>query len=382
MAERKRVGLIYFYNESWIAGAYYILNIIHALNYLKDSRKPILVILTDDKKLFEDIKKQTNYMYLEFVNYPFLMPKHSLFERLINKLSRIVINKNVVNKIPEYPIVDFVYPYQIPIVSDNLKKVNWIPDFQEDYLPQYFSETELNQRKKNQKEVLAKGDIVVVSSLNAKNDFERLYPDSVAKTFVLHFAVTHPDFSKESFDNLLIKYQLSNHYFFAPNQFWKHKNHIVILKAIKHLKDLGRNILVAMSGKEDDYRNADNFKVLKEYINDNQLQDNIKLLGFIPRTEQLCLMQHATAIIQPSMFEGWSTVVEDAKALNKFLILSNIDVHKEQVSENVEFFSPNDASELADIILKYNDSKPKMKYSNYKSNILDFGKQFYKLIEL
>ena len=77
---------------------------------------------------------------------------------------------------------------------------------------------------------------------------------------------------------------------------------------------------------------------------------------------------------------GTELTTEEAEEVDPALKIG--DVHKEQVSENVEFFSPNDASELADIILKYNDSKPKMKYSNYKSNILDFGKQFYKLIEL
>ncbi len=39
MAKRKRVGLVYSYNENWVAGSYYILNIIHALNTLEDKLK-------------------------------------------------------------------------------------------------------------------------------------------------------------------------------------------------------------------------------------------------------------------------------------------------------------------------------------------------------
>ena len=41
----------------------------------------------------------------------------------------------------------------------------------------------------------------------------------------------------------------------------------------------------------------------------------ISILGFISRQDQLSLMRDAIAVIQPSLFEGWSTVVEDCKAI-------------------------------------------------------------------
>lgn len=45
MAERTRIGLIFSYDENWIGGAYYILNIVHALNTVNDIRKPHIVVL-------------------------------------------------------------------------------------------------------------------------------------------------------------------------------------------------------------------------------------------------------------------------------------------------------------------------------------------------
>lgn len=42
------------------------------------------------------------------------------------------------------------------------------------------------------------------------------------------------------------------------------------------------------------------------------------------------LMKHAIAIINPSLFEGGSTTVEEAKSLLKVIILSGIPVHREQ----------------------------------------------------
>ena len=50
---------------------------------------------------------------------------------------------------------------------------------------------------------------------------------------------------------------------------------------------------------------------------------SIRLLGFVERTEQLCIMKNAAFIVQPSLCEGWGTVLEDAKVLDKAVLLSD-----------------------------------------------------------
>jgi glycosyltransferase involved in cell wall biosynthesis len=378
MVERKRVGLVYSYNEKWVAGSYYILNIIHALNKIGDQKKPEIILLTDSKETFEKIKLETQYPYLQFYKFPFIA-KYNLLEKVLNKMSRVTFGTQLINKKPKFPKLEFLYPNEIQGFPDYVKKINWIPDFQEDYLPQFFSEEEVNRRKEYQKNILVKSDVVVFSSRDAKNDFERLYPKSKTKLFVLPFAVTHPDFSNEKIDDLLIKYNLPKIYFLVPNQFWVHKNHIIILKAVKNLIEKGIDIKVAFTGKNHDFRNIDYFKYLQNYIKDNKLQDNIFLLGFIDRKEQLCLMKNANAVIQPSLFEGWSTVVEDAKALNKFLILSDIPVHREQIKQNVCFFNTKDELELSNILAANFKSPAKTKRIRYNESIKIFG---LKLVEL
>ncbi|BAO74407.1 glycosyltransferase family 4 protein [Winogradskyella sp. PG-2] len=382
MGERKRIGLVFSYNENWIAGAYYILNIVHALNTINDKEKPEVTILSESENNFDIIVKETQYPYLNFIAFPLEKIKFSILERVINKLSFVILKKKLITKNNNIPQLDFTYPKQLYLISKKIKKVNWIPDFQEDYLPQFFSEEEILKRKRFQKNVIANGDFVVLSSHDAKSDFVRLYPSAKSKPFVLQFAVTHPDFLHENIEDLKLKYKLNKPYFFAPNQFWAHKNHIILLKAVKCLKDNGIDVLVAMSGKENDYRNKENFKKLKDYIKENLIEDNVVFLGFLPRTEQLCLFKNCIAVIQPSLFEGWSTVVEDAKRLNKFLILSNLEVHKEQVLENVMFFNPCSVSDLAHAIESVNKKLPLIKSPNYKSNVERFGKDFMKLVNL
>ncbi len=379
MVERKRIGLVYSYNEKWVAGSYYILNIIHALNTISDQKKPKIILLTDSKETFEKVKLETQYPYLQFYEFPFKV-KYNVLEKVLNRVFRVTFGKKLINKKPKFPKLDFLYPNEIKGFPDYVKKVNWIPDFQEDHLPQFFSEEEVIRRKEYQKNTLIKSDVVVFSSRDAKNDFERLYPKSKAQLFVLPFAVTHPDFSYEKIDDLLKKYNLRKNYFLVPNQFWAHKNHIVILKAVKNLIEKGINITVAFTGKDHDFRNIEYFKFLQKYIKDNKLKDNIFFLGFIDRKEQLCLMKNANAVIQPSLFEGWSTVVEDAKALNKLLILSDLPVHREQIKQNVCFFNPKDELELSNILDSNFKSPTKIKKIRYNESIKIFGLNLIELV--
>jgi glycosyltransferase involved in cell wall biosynthesis len=56
--------------------------------------------------------------------------------------------------------------------------------------------------------------------------------------------------------------------------------------------------------------------------------------------------------LQPSLFEGWSTTVEEAKSLGKKLLLSDIAVHREQNPPESVFFDPKNSEELAAKMLK------------------------------
>ena len=67
---RKRIGLIYNYSEEWIAGSYYILNIIKAVNKLDDHLKPSFYIFHNNTDLSE--LEKINYPYLKCINLPVL----------------------------------------------------------------------------------------------------------------------------------------------------------------------------------------------------------------------------------------------------------------------------------------------------------------------
>lgn len=384
MAKRYTIGLIYSYNNNWIAGAYYILNLIQAIQKLTDVEKPILVIITNTEEEFLAVKRITSYPYLKFakINESDLWPSYRLIERIINKIARLFIKRDIFYREFTYKRfsekIDLLFPADENNYFSNVKnKLFWIPDFQEHFLPTFFSEKQITSRQILQNKLVHLAEPIVFSSQDALGHFRKLYPAAESKVFVLSFAVTHADYTSTKISQLTTKYEIKHPYFFCANQFWAHKNHITLLKAIRELKVLHPDILVVFSGKELDSRNPEFFKSLQMYIVENNMQNNVKFLGFIDREEQLQLMNNAIAIVQPSLFEGWSTVIEDAKAMNQLIIASNIPVNQEQVVENAIFFEPLNHQQLANILKNFLTSPPlKTKTSDYSSNVEKFGKQF------
>jgi glycosyltransferase involved in cell wall biosynthesis len=392
--DRKRVGLIFSYDEGWIAGSYYILNLIQALNTLEDIDKPVLHIFVNDENDSEIIKR-INYPYTNYTNifHCYNPYDYTRFEQIVNRIALKLIKQPIYDKRPQSEDLDVCFPYIGGFSFENLayifakmrhqQRLYWIPDFQDKYLPNFFTAEDLAFREKHNSFIAYNHqNNIIFSSLDAKNDFDRFFPNHQAKTEVLHFAVTHPVYKDLSLAAIIDKHKIPENYFFSPNQFWAHKNHIIILKAIKILKEQGISYTVVFSGKMHDHRNLEYSNELLNFVKDNELQENIYFLGFIDRAEQLKLMKEAIAIIQPSLFEGWSTVVEDAKAMNQYVILSDLKVHREQMTENVSFFNPNEASDLAEKLQTFQENYTKASKTNidYSQNIRNFGQKFVDII--
>lgn len=378
MAKGKLIGIIYNYNENWIGGAYYIQNLIRSLNFLPEDEKSQLYILSNTKAAFNELQNQTDYPYLKFIEYPV---NYNRIERLINKISFKLFKNQIIEKKIK---LDWVFPlYDIP---QNLKHINnllfWIPDLQEKFLANFFSLDEVERRNQCCENMIALNHPIVFSSQSAVNDFNTFYPHSKNSKKIVQFAVIHPSLEGLDIVRVKLKYGVEGDYFFSPNQFWQHKNQIAIIEAVKILRDKGVVVKVVFTGKEFDYRNPDYTINLKQKMVDYQLENQIIFLGFIDRTDQLLLMKNALAIIQPSLFEGWSTVVEDTKALNQTAIVSNIAVHREQLKHRGYYFDPHDYNALAEKMVEIkNNPLGKLKYDlDYSKNIKNFALNLKQII--
>ena len=113
----------------------------------------------------------------------------------------------------------------------------------------------------------------------------------------------YDDLSGLKIDEVRAKYNLPADYYMISNQFHRHKNHRVLLRALALLREEGKEVHMAMTGRFPDASHSPYMRELHSLIDENNLKPYISLLGIIPRDEQLLLMKHSRAVIQPSLFE-------------------------------------------------------------------------------
>jgi len=224
----------------------------------------------------------------------------------------------------------------------------WIPDFQHRYLPQLFTRPAYIKRELGYRALCHSATLIMLSSETVRQDCEKFYPDSRRKTAVTRFAVRAAPIAEDAeLSELRQRYSLPERFFYLPNQFWKHKNHLLVTEAMARLRDQGCEFTVIASGSMNDGRDKSYPESVVQQVKTRGLEGMVRFLGFIPREDIPRLMQASIAVINPSLFEGWSTVVEEAKALAVPLILSDLTVHREQAPAGALYFDPADADALA-----------------------------------
>ncbi len=367
---RKKLGLIFSNNIQWIGGTYYIINLIHALSILEDKLKPELIILSNEKD-YQFLLKQIDYPYISFELFD--ENPTSKLGKFLNKVTGKFLGKKLLVRRMKSEI-DGIFPFEKNNYFNNIsleKQIYWIPDFQDKQLPHFFTTEDLKKRDKRNSWIAYHSKKLIVSSESVLKDLEEFYPKYNTNVQVVNFAVTHPKYEHLDIDQLKSEYRLPKDYFFAPNQFWAHKNQITIIRAVAELKKQGIDVIVAFSGKENDNRNPDYFPGLKKEVEENGLTENIRFLGFLDREVQLQLMNHSEAIIQPSLFEGWSTVIEDAMAMNQTIIASDLEVNKEQLGESGIYFEKLNHMDLASILKNFEPKKNNYDYLQRKNRFAE-----------
>ena len=84
----------------------------------------------------------------------------------------------------------------------------------------------------------------------------------------------------------------------------------------------------------------------------NAQTGNVIFLGLVPIPDLFQLMRRSLAVVQPSLFEGWSTIVEEVKSLGCPILLSDLAVHREQQPEQAVYFDSTDVDSMAETFVK------------------------------
>lgn len=377
MAKKKTIGLCYFFDNKSNSGIVnYIYNIISGLNSLEDHSKPKIIV-------FYSLNAPVNY--LKSIHYPYikfvlLNDYKSLVLRKINSLIKRIFKIDLFIKTKRFKGIDGLYPYFDFFdygFGKAKNKIHWLVDFNNRAFPQHYEDGGELMRKYQEKITLLH-ERVVLSSNALLNELKNYHPNYNCDVKILKFASSLPTLNDAAIGPLLEKYKIDGPYFMSPNQFWEHKNQALVLDALHIIQTHYPNVSfkILFTGSLDVNRGK-GFYVdkLKSKIAEYKLDRYILFLGVLERNEQLLLMKKSIALLQPSLYEGWSTLVEEAKALNKFILLSDLPVHREQIFVNVDFFNPYNAEELAAKMYSYLQYQPEIVITDYAENIKEFGKK-------
>ncbi|MDH2398947.1 glycosyltransferase family 1 protein [Bradyrhizobium sp. SSUT18] len=231
--------------------------------------------------------------------------------------------------------------------------IAWFPDFQHRLLPHLFSRSAYWRRDLGFRVQIASGRHIMLSSASALGDLRRSFPGISNGVSVVRFATEPPVslLATQPFE-VTAHYGLPPRYFYLPNQFWRHKNHQIVVDALDLLKCRGLDVVVAASGSTQDFRESGLFERTMSDVRSRGLEMNFRHLGMIPLDHVYALLRASMALINPSECEGWSTTVEEAKSFDVPMILSDIDVHREQTEGSARYFGIRDSKSLADQMLQ------------------------------
>lgn len=340
--QRLRVAIQIDFSDSWLGGLNYFRNLITAVRDL-DGSAVDFVVLTGAQA---NVRLRDEFPATEIVT-------NRMFDRfsvtwVIRKLLQKFIHTDPI-------LILLLKRYRIDVLSHSgylgsrsqIPTVGWVPDFQHMYLPEFFRCWDIRRRNAEIERIVNICTRVIVSSESAKDDLLRIAPYARGKVDVLRFVNPRPDpLRVADITSLEKKYGFRGPYFFLPNQYWIHKNHLTVIRALAELRKSGCPVTVISTGKTDDYRQPNFFKSIRDEVHNLGVDKEYLILGIVPYIDVISLMYHCTCVINPSYFEGWSTTVEEAKALGKEILLSDIPVHREQAHGKANFFAPDNVQQL------------------------------------
>lgn len=334
-----KIGIPLTGGSSWHGGITYIDSIVASFKLLPEDEAPLLFIVVDAYHLSEV----------------------DLFSNSLQRVDGIIVisdqnprlNSNVnfefivvPNLFEASKAVDYFFPVNFDALPGYVYSC-WIPDLQHLKYPEFFTKNDVDSRESKINFILQNCESIIVSSNAVKRDIQSNYSYS-GSIDVVHF-YSRFDFDKLNKSNIDVfeEFSIPKKYFICCNQFWAHKNHETLFKALAQMDD---SVHVVFTGGKRDYRNEGWFDYLERLIDLLKIRSRVTILGFVPREQQLLLMRNSIAIIQPSLFEGWSTVLEDARAFNKTILCSDIEVHREQNLTKAHYFDALSAGDLAQIM--------------------------------
>jgi glycosyltransferase involved in cell wall biosynthesis len=358
--KQKKIAFVISSNEigNWSGGISYYRNFF---NLLKNEKNLKLIVYTDSQK-FIKLNKLGNFIKIKEVNF---LKKWHLFYYL-RKLIIFLFKKDLIlfNSLIKENISTL--SHRKLFKNSKIKIIGWIPDLQHKVLKKFFKGKNYFYREKYVQNEIKNSDKIFVSSYQVKKEFKKYY--NVNKKIIPLRILSNVSNSKTKLKRYLL----------FPAQFWEHKNHRFLIKVAKIIKAKNLPIKIFFCGKIDNFKDKNYFLNINKKISDLKLNNIIQNFGEVSLYKLNKMQNECLALINPSYYEGWSTINEEARSKLKYIFLSNIKGHKEQNNYGAIYFDLNLPEDFIKKLEKFLIKKTYLRKNNFSS----INKKFIKKINI
>jgi glycosyltransferase involved in cell wall biosynthesis len=359
------------------------LNNVLLANSLVSDKIDVKIITTKKENLKILKKYELKYiLYLPNIFSRVWMKFTEISNFFFYRLIKFFFKKNHFEKFLEKNEVDLIYFVAQSDYTNYIKSINYIftlfdlchrdcPEFPEVRNNKIFEFRE-NEFKKNLPRAIA---VLTDSNLGKENaiyryrlDANRVYVFPLNASSTIQYKDFETDDKKKNqFIDIKKKYDLKYDYIFYPAQFWAHKNHIYILKALNILRNESSVSLgVIFSGKDQG-----NLSYIKDMTKKFNLEGQVRFVGFVPNEEIVYLYSQSLALVMPTYFGPTNMPPLEAFKLNVPVLYSDLPGLRDQVDDAALLLDLNDPNSLVANLKKLLSSDEE------RNNLINKGKLRY-----
>ena len=349
------------FDQKLVSGGGYqqSLNTLKLLKKISKNKYNFIFFTTifKNKIVFRREKIRLNYLksslILRILSHLRLNPKFQLLKIIIDLILPISLLEIELS----YKKIDLVYFVSPSNLATDLRTINFIftiwdlchldhPEF-----PEIRKNNQFEIRENLYNGVLKKAFRIIVESKEVKNLVNKNYNVNEKRISCISFEPNSNldiDISPY-FDDSQIEKKINelNYFLLYPAQYWPHKNHIYIIKAIKMLSEKSNiDFAVVFTGS-----NKGNLAYLKDFAKEINIENKIIFFNFVSNADLSRLYKKCTFVTMSSFFGPSNLPPLEGFKFGKPVLYPKIDSFIKQFNDAVIYIDLNNPNSMVEEII-------------------------------
>jgi glycosyltransferase involved in cell wall biosynthesis len=248
-------------------------------------------------------------------------------------------------------------PFTAPTYAEpTTPTVSVIYDLQYKAYPEFFSAEEVVHRERTFVEACTRSTMLTaISDFSKRQAVEQSGLDP-AKITTIHLQISSDRLRHAGQDETVIGRLdlVARKYLIYPANFWKHKNHEMLLTAFGIARNCGlagdiKLVCTGAPGLRQQW--------LQQAVAGLGLAESVLFPGYLSNPEFLALMTNSAGVIFPSLYEGFGLPVVEAMAIGVPVACSNVTSLPEVARDAAIMFDPRIPGQIAEAMISLIEDK-------------------------